>query len=38
MEFLIQAGESLLYYNCIYYELYIIKNCIDTCPNDSKEG
>ncbi|KAM3137410.1 hypothetical protein pb186bvf_010590, partial [Paramecium bursaria] len=38
MEFLNLAGESQLYYNSLYYELYVVKICIDTCPNDSKEG
>ena len=27
-----------MYYNSIYYELYIIKICIEICPTNSEEG
>ncbi|KAM3133405.1 hypothetical protein pb186bvf_014409 [Paramecium bursaria] len=32
-----QEGEQL-YYNSIYYELFIIKICIEICPTNSEEG
>ena len=27
-----------MYYNGIYYELFIIKICIEICPTNSEEG
>ena len=27
-----------MYYNSIYYELFIIKICIGICPTNSEEG